>query len=79
MPESLFLKKLQTEGYTYLNKPRLKGAGLSMYDVKPATLLKKKTLAQVCSCEFCKTFKNTFIMEHLRTTASASPSLFDSC
>ena len=26
----------------------------------PATLLRKKTLAQVFSCEFCETYKNTF-------------------
>ena len=26
----------------------------------PATLLRKKTLTQVFSCEFCEIFKNTF-------------------
>ena len=26
----------------------------------PATLLRKKTLAQVFSCEFCEIYKNTF-------------------
>ena len=26
----------------------------------------KKTLTQMCSCEFCKIFKNTFYIEHLR-------------
>ena len=31
-----------------------------------ATLLKKETLAQVFSCEFCKVFQNTFLKEHLR-------------
>ena len=31
----------------------------------PATLLKKKTLAQVFSCEFCEISKNTFFTEHL--------------
>ena len=35
---------------------------------KPATLLKKGTLAQVFSCEFCEISKNTFLTEHLRTT-----------
>ena len=29
-------------------------------DLRPATLLKKETLAQVFSCQFCKNFKNTF-------------------
>ena len=32
----------------------------------PATLLKKETLAQVFSCEFCEISKNTFFTEHLR-------------
>ena len=31
--------------------------------------LKKETLAQVFSCEFCDIFKNTFFKEHLWTTA----------
>ena len=33
--------------------------------------IKKETLTQVFSCEFCKIFKNTFFTELLRTTASA--------
>ena len=33
-------------------------------------LLKKKSLAQGFSCEFCKICKNTFFAEHHRTTAS---------
>ena len=31
---------------------------------------KKETLAQLFSHEFCEIFKNTFFIEHLRTTAS---------
>ena len=34
--------------------------------------IKKETLAQVFSCEFCEIFKNTFFTEHLRTTASVN-------
>ena len=34
--------------------------------------IKKETLAQVSSCEFCKISKNTFFIEHLRATASVS-------
>ena len=30
--------------------------------------IKKETLAQVFFCTFCKSFKNTFFTEHLRTT-----------
>ena len=32
-------------------------------------ILLKKTLAQVFYCEFCKSFKNNFFTEHLRSTA----------
>ena len=35
--------------------------------------VKKETLTQVFSCEFCKIFKNTFFAEHLRTVASVFP------
>ena len=31
--------------------------------------VKKETLAQLFSCEFCKTFKNTFLTEHVWTAA----------
>ena len=34
--------------------------------------IKKETLAQVYSCEFCKISKNTFFSEHLQTTASVN-------
>ena len=32
--------------------------------------IKKETLAQVFSCEFCEIFKNIFLTEHLWTTTS---------
>ena len=32
--------------------------------------IKKETLAQMFSCEFCDISKNIFFTEHLRTTAS---------
>ena len=32
--------------------------------------IKKETLAQVFSCEFCEISKNNFFTEHLQTTAS---------
>ena len=38
--------------------------------LRPATLLKKETLVQVLSCEFCQISKNTFFKEHLQATAS---------
>ena len=49
-----FVVKLQAEGLN-LNK---------------ATLLKKETLAQVFSCEFCEISKNTSFTEHYWATAS---------
>ena len=39
---------------------------------RPATLLKKQTLVQVFSCEFCKISKNTFFTEHLQMAASVA-------
>ena len=32
--------------------------------------IKKETLAQMFSCEFCEISKNNFLTKHLRTTAS---------
>ena len=32
--------------------------------------IRKESLAQVFSCEFCEISKKTFFIEHLRTTAS---------
>ena len=39
----------------------------------PATLLKKESLAQVFSCEFCETFKNTFFYRTPLAAASVEP------
>ena len=39
--------------------------------IKAYNFIKKETLAQVFSCEFCEIFKNTFFTEHLWTTASS--------
>ena len=33
--------------------------------LRPATLLKRETLAEVFSCEFCEIFKNNIFMEQL--------------
>ena len=38
----------------------------------PYNFIKEETLVQLFSCEFYELFKNTFITEHLRATASAS-------
>ena len=41
-------------------------------DLRPATLLKKTTLAQVYSCEFCEISKNAFFREHFWASAFIS-------
>ena len=38
--------------------------------LKPVTLLKKQTLAQVFSCKFCEISKNTYFTKHLQEAAS---------
>ena len=38
--------------------------------LRPATLSKKQTWAQVFSCEFCEISKKTFFIEHLWAIAS---------
>ena len=43
-----------------------------MPEPKFCSFIKKETLAQVFSCEFCEISKNTFHIEHLQTSASAS-------
>ena len=42
----------------------------------PCNFIKKETLTQVFSCEFCELSKNTFFTGHLWATASAACSMF---
>ena len=37
-----------------------------LYDGEACLFIKKETLTQVFSCEFCETFKNTFLPEDLQ-------------
>ena len=39
---------------------------------RACNFIEKETLAQVFSCEFCKSSKNTFFTEQLRVTASVT-------
>ena len=41
-----------------------------LIQLQACNFIKKETLAQVISCEFCKFSKNTSFREHLRTTVS---------
>ena len=43
-----------------INRVSLKVITAEVVALRPETLLKKETLAQVFSCKFCKIFKNTF-------------------
>ena len=43
---------------------------LIKFQVKAFIFIKKETLTQMFSCEFCEISKNTFFTEHFRTTAS---------
>ena len=45
----------------------IKVTGLS-----PCNFIKKETLAQVLSCEFCEIYKNIFFTEHLWSTSFMS-------
>ena len=42
----------------------------SSQEPEACNFIKKKTLAQVFSCEFCEISKNAFLTENLWTTAS---------
>ena len=42
----------------------------ALRNLNACNFIKKETLVQLFSCEFCEIFKNTFFTEHLRTTAS---------
>ena len=44
--------------------------------LQASVFIKKETLAQVFSSEFCKIFKNIFFTEHLRTTTSVINGLY---
>ena len=49
---------------------KVKFAQVSFHKSQACYFIKKETLAQLFSCEFCEIFKTTFSTEHLRTAAS---------
>ena len=65
-PEVFYKKEVlkKFKNFTGINLCR------SLFFDEVATLFKKQTPAQVLSCEFCETFKNTLFRKHIRTTAS---------
>ena len=49
----------------YPDENGIKVFQLLLMEIKACNFIKKETLAQVFSCEFCEIFKNTFFTEHL--------------
>ena len=47
-----------------------KFTGKHLLRPQACNFIKKETLAQVFSCEFCEIFENNLFTEHLWTTAS---------
>ena len=45
---------------------------IKLQALQACNFIKKETLAQVFSCEFCKISNNSFFTEYLRATASVS-------
>ena len=45
---------------------------LTELQAESSNFIKKKTLSQVLSCEFCETFKNTFVSGTSPVAASAT-------
>ena len=60
----------------FTGKQLFQGLFLSKVAGQVCKFIKKETLAQVFSCEFCEIFKNTFFTEHVWTTASRCRTIF---
>ena len=71
-PPEVFYKKVVLKNFAKLTGKHLCLSLFFNKDVglRPATLIKKDTPAQMFSCEYYEVFKNTFFTEHLWTTAS---------
>ena len=68
------MKLCQLIEYNMINIIYKKKQPLEVFFVKrpqACNFIKKETLAQVFSCEFCEISKNTFFTEHLLATASS--------
>ena len=67
-------KEAATRGVLYE-----KCARVSSCRPEACNFIKKETLAQVVSCEFCEISKNTFVTQHLWKTASDYGTTFWHC
>ena len=69
--EALFLKIGALKNFTkIIGKYLYQSLFLLKLQAYSCNFIKKEASAMVCSWEFCKTFKNTFFIEHLQMTAS---------
>ena len=74
-PEIFFRKGVLINFAKFTGKHLRQSLFFNQVDLRFATLLKKKTLIQVFSCNFYEISKNTFFTEHLRVTASNNISI----
>ena len=63
----MFYKKVVLRNFTKFTGKHL---WQSLFFNKVANFIKKETLAQVFSCEFCEVSKKNFLTEHVWATAS---------
>ena len=79
-PEVFYKKDVLRNFAKFIGKHLCQGL---FFNKVSCNFIKKETLAQVFSCEFCEIPKNTFFTEHLWTTASLrwcqiwKPKVFD--
>ena len=65
--EAVFLKIGALKNFTkIIGKYLYQSLFLLKLQAYSCNFIKKEASAMVCSCEFCKTFKNTFLIEHLK-------------
>ena len=64
------IKDVLTNFTKFTGKHLCQSLFLIKLQAKACNFIEKETLAQVFSCKFCKSFKNTFFTEHLGETAS---------
>ena len=71
----LFYKKGVLRNFARFTEKHLCQSLFLLKFIRPqaCNFIKKETLTQVFSCEFCEIFKNSLFTEHLQATASTCP------
>ena len=77
-PQRSYFPEAATEGFLrnfakFIGKHPCQSLIYNIVAGLACNFIKKETLAQVFSCEFCEISKNTFFTEHFRATASNFP------